>query len=71
MDLLHRLSKELLERESLDSSEIDTIINGGDLPAYNKDNGKEVDKPGEEVPDHVKKLMDQRKKESAPKDDSN
>ncbi len=71
MDLLHKLSKELLERESLDSSEIDIIINGGDLPAYTKDKDNGVGKPGEEVPDHVKKLMEQRKKESAPKDDSN
>jgi cell division protease FtsH len=71
MDLLHKLSKELLERESLDSSEIDIIINGGDLPAYSKDNGNGVDEAGEKMPEHVKKLLDQRKKESAPKDDSN
>ncbi len=71
MNLLHRLSKELLERESLDSSEIDTIIQGGELPIYTKDDGNGTAKKGEEVPDHVKKLMEQRKKESAPKDDSN
>ena len=71
IDLLHKLSKELLERESLDSSEIDTIIGGGDLPTYSKDKGNGVGKLGEEVPEHVKKLMEQRKKESAPKDDSN
>jgi cell division protease FtsH len=71
MELLHKLSKELLERESLDSSEIDIIINGGDLPAYSKDNGNGVDEAGEKMPEHVKKLLNQRKKESAPKDDSN
>ncbi len=71
IDILHKLSKELLERESLDSSEIDTIINGGELPVAKKDEGNGVSKKGEEVPDHVKKLMEQRKKESAPKDDSN
>ena len=71
IEVLHKLSKELLERESLDSSEIDTIINGGELPTFKKDDGNGVDKKVDEVPDHVKKLMEQRKKESAPKDDSN
>jgi len=71
IDVLHKLSKELLERESLDSSEIDTIINGGELPTFKKDDGNDVDKKADEVPNHVKKLMEQRKKESAPKDDSN
>ena len=32
LDTLHRLAAALLEREILDSSEIDTIIRGGDLP---------------------------------------
>jgi cell division protease FtsH len=71
IELLHKLSKELLERESLDSSEIDTIISGGELPTFQKDEGNGVDKRVEAVPDHVKKLMEQRKKESAPKDDPN
>jgi cell division protease FtsH len=71
IEVLHKLSKELLERESLDSSEIDTIISGGELPTFKKDDGNGVDKKVDEVPDHVKKLMEQRKKESAPKDDSN
>ena len=70
IDLLHKLSKELLEREILDSSEINTIINGGELPPP-PENGKdkEVQK---EVPDHVKKLMEERKnKDTTPKDDVN
>ena len=71
MDLLHILSKELLEREILDSDEIEKLINGEELPPLKKDEVVNNNKP-EEVPDHVKKLMDQRKpKESASKDDSN
>jgi cell division protease FtsH len=70
MNLLHKLSLELLEREILDSEEIDAIIRGEELPPIkrngNGDNGAET-----EVPDHVKKLMEQRKpKESVPKDDA-
>lgn len=71
IDLLHKLSLELLEREILDSDEIDKIIRGENLPPFIK-NGSENEAPSQEVPDHVKKLLDQRKsKESAPKDDSN
>ncbi len=70
IDLLHKLSQELLEREILDSHEIDAIIRGETLPPIKK-NGSSQDNP-EAIPDHVKKLMDQRKpKESSPKDDSN
>ena len=60
MELLHKLSLELLERESLDSTEIDTIINGGELPSFRKRMERVIN--GEEVPDHVKKLMDNEKK---------
>jgi cell division protease FtsH len=70
MALLHKLSLELLEREILDGEEIDAIIRGEELPPMirvgNGDNGAES-----EVPDHVKKLMEQRKpKESISKDDA-
>ncbi len=70
LNLLHKLSLELLEREILDSEEIDAIIRGEELPPMKKngsgDNGSET-----EVPDHVKKLMEQRKpKESISKDDA-
>ncbi len=71
MDLLHKLSLELLEREILDASEIDMIIKGEELPPIKK-NGQEDETNDKEMPDHVKKLMEQRKfKESTPKDDSN
>lgn len=55
VELLHRLSAELLEREILDSEEIDKIMRGEVLPPQKK-NGNN----GDEVPDHVKKLMEQR-----------
>jgi len=59
MELLHKLSEELLEREILDGEEIDRIIRGENLPPVVKEN-----KNGEsdEIPDHVKKLIDQRNK---------
>jgi cell division protease FtsH len=67
IDLLHKLSKELLEREILDSHEIDAIIRGEALPPIKKNGGTSP----EVIPEHVKKLMEQRKpKEPSPKDDS-
>lgn len=69
IELLHKLSKELLEREILDGDEIDAIIKGQELPPVKK---SEKSNGEEEIPDHVKKLMEQRnKKETAPKDESN
>lgn len=69
IDLLHKLSKELLEREILDGEEINAIIKGQELPPVKK---PEKSNGEEEIPEHVKKLMEQRiKKESAPKDESN
>ncbi|MEJ5262143.1 MAG: ATP-dependent zinc metalloprotease FtsH [Ignavibacterium sp.] len=69
IDLLHKLSKELLEREILDGDEIDAIIKGQELPPVQK---SEKSNGEEEIPEHVKKLMEQRnKKETAPKDESN
>ena len=68
IELLHKLSKELLEREILDSHEIDAIIRGESLPPIKKNGSSTPDA----IPEHVKKLMEQRKpKESSPKDDSN
>ncbi len=70
LDILHKLSKELLEREILDSEEIDKLIRGESLPPVKKDESNESGNK-DELPDHVKKLMEQRKpKEPAPKDDS-
>ncbi|MFA6596969.1 MAG: ATP-dependent zinc metalloprotease FtsH [Ignavibacteriaceae bacterium] len=57
IELLHRLSAELLEREILDSEEIDKIMRGETLPPQKKNgttNGEE------EVPEHVKKLIEKR-----------
>jgi cell division protease FtsH len=71
IDLLHKLSGELLEREILDSYEIEKIIKGEELPPIKKNGSAEGEKQ-EDVPDHVKKLLEQRKsKETSPKDDSN
>ncbi len=70
IELLHNLSAELLEREILDSEEIDKIIKGESLPPVKK-NGNMESEPAE-VPDHVKKLIEQRKsKESSSKDEPN
>ncbi len=70
IDILHLLAKELLEREILDSEEIDKLIKGETLPPFQKDNGEEKKK--EEIPDHVKKMLEQRKpKESSQPDESN
>ena len=60
IDLLHKLSKELLEREILDSEEIDKLIHGETLPPVKKDGSNGSGNP-EEIPEHVKKLMEQRK----------
>ena len=69
IDLLHKLSLELLEREILDSEEIDRIIKGEELPPMPVN---QVDKKQDEVPDHVKVMMQQRKHKDAPvKDDAN
>jgi cell division protease FtsH len=65
--LLHSLSKELLEREILDSDEIERIIKGEELPPV-----PVVETPKEEIPEHVKTMMQQRKQKDAPvKDDAN
>lgn len=72
IELLHILSKELLEREILDGDEIDKLIKGEELPPVNKNGNGAAVKEVDEIPEHVKKLMEQRKpKESALQDDSN
>ncbi|MCW8817715.1 MAG: ATP-dependent zinc metalloprotease FtsH, partial [Ignavibacteriaceae bacterium] len=69
IDLLHKLSKELLEREILDSEEIEKIIKGEELPPILADESK---KKGEEIPEHVKAMIQQRKQKDTPvKDDAN
>jgi cell division protease FtsH len=74
MDILHKLSLELLEREILDSEEINAIIQGEELPPI-PENGKdkqETQKESkEEIPDHVQKMMEERKnKDTSTQDDS-
>lgn len=69
IDILHRLSAALLEREILDAEEIDTIIKGDSLPPFTKEKSNNGD---DELPEHVKKLMEERKnKETTPQDESN
>jgi cell division protease FtsH len=86
IELLHKMSQELLEREILISEEIDAIMRGEDLPPYKRDGEgetksktkiSEIEKPvdngseekeetadeedSDEMPEHVKKLMEERK----------
>lgn len=59
LELMHKLASVLLEREILDSDEIDKIIRGEELPPLKK-NGNTSG--SSEIPEHVKKLMDLREK---------
>lgn len=71
IDILHKLSTVLLEREILDGDEIDKLIKGEELPPIEKVNNSNPLSDADEVPDHVKKLLEQRKpKEPAPNNDS-
>ncbi len=64
INVLHKLSEELLEREILDSDEIEKIMKGEELPPLKKRDEKEV-------PDHVHKLMEEKKqRESEPNTES-
>ncbi len=76
IDLLYRLSHELLEREILDADEIEKIINGEELPPLRKkDEANGSNNEEEDIPEHVKTLLEKRKKkeEQDPEntDDSN
>jgi len=59
IEVLHKLSLELLDREILDSEEINMIMRGEELPPLKKstNNGN---KEEAEIPEHVKKLMEQK-----------
>ena len=57
IDVLHKLSEELLEREILDSEEIDKVMKGEKLPPV-----KRIETDENEVPDHVKKMLEDKKK---------
>lgn len=52
LDVLHKLSKELLEREILDADEIDKIIKGEELPPLKRNH--------EEIPEHVKEMLKEK-----------
>ena len=67
IDLLHRLSKELLEREILDGDEIDKIIRGEVLPPVKRNGSDPVKAIEGEVPDHVQKLIEEKKKKETVK----
>ncbi len=64
IELLHKLSEELLEREILDSEEIDKLMSGKELPPLRRESAEKEtpSKDGEEIPDHVKKMMEEKKK---------
>jgi len=71
VDLLHSLSKELLEREILDAHEIDMVMKGEELPPMKRsENGhdftgdKENKTAENDVPEHVKKMLDEKIKRS-------
>ncbi len=75
IDLLHKLSAELLEREILDGAEIDKIIHGEKLPPVVHNNGindkKNPSAEKEEIPEHVKKLLEERGKQITKETDGN
>ncbi|MEI7811362.1 MAG: ATP-dependent zinc metalloprotease FtsH [Ignavibacteria bacterium] len=79
VEVLHRLALVLLEREILDSDEIDKIIRGEELPPMKKNGVIEIESDmtvdsitGEEIPAHVKKMINKKKqKDSQVTDDSN
>ncbi len=71
LEMLHHLSKELLEREILDGEEIDKLMRGEELPPVSKNGSKNNSNP-DLVPEHVIKLMEERgkTKESPVKNES-
>ena len=62
IDVLHRLSKDLLEREILDNDELEKIMRGEELPPAKKNGSDTAKTDGTGVPDHVQKLIDEKKK---------
>jgi cell division protease FtsH len=68
IEVLHKLSEALLEREILDAEEIDKIIHGEELPPFTKEVANTID---DQMPAHVKKLIDQRQQQdSMPQNES-
>ncbi|OGU55905.1 MAG: cell division protein FtsH [Ignavibacteria bacterium RBG_13_36_8] len=63
IEILHKLSQELLEREILDGEEIDKVMRGEELPPVKKNDTKPDEKDKDtKLPDHVQKLLDEKKK---------
>lgn len=74
LDILHNLSKELLEREILDAEEIRKIMKGEALPPMRKNNnGEKSTADSNEIPEHVKEMLQQResKNTETKEEDSN
>ncbi len=75
IDLLHRLSKELLDREILDGEEIDKIMRGEELPPMKRNGADSVKELENDIPDHVQQLLEEKKKrepvKTPEKNDSN
>ncbi|MDX9924236.1 MAG: ATP-dependent zinc metalloprotease FtsH [Ignavibacteriaceae bacterium] len=67
-DMLHKLSKELLEREILDAEEINKILAGEELPPMKKNGSSE--NSGTDVPEHVNKLIEEKKKRETGSNDT-
>jgi len=67
-EMLHKLSKELLEREILDADEINKIIAGEELPPMKKNGSSSSGES--EVPDHVNKLIEEKKKRETGSNDT-
>jgi len=74
IELLHRLSKELLEREILDGEEIDKIMRGEELPPIKRNEAEKGGNTEILIPDHVQQLIEEKKKretvKTPDKDDS-
>lgn len=58
IEVLHKLSEELLEREILDAEEINKIMNGEELPPAKRNGDQE--EPEHVIPTHVKKLIEEK-----------
>ncbi|MHB8930172.1 MAG: ATP-dependent zinc metalloprotease FtsH [Melioribacteraceae bacterium] len=75
IDVLHRLSKELLDREILDGEEIDKIMRGEELPPMKRNGAEPVKELENAIPDHVQQLLEEKKKrepvKTTEKNDSN
>jgi cell division protease FtsH len=60
-DILHKMSEALLEREILDSVEIDMLMRGQELPPFEKAVPvKEVSANGEAAKEKEKKVKDEK-----------